>query len=380
MLKTYQTLILETVGIDRNSERSQARKRRETFAGFICSMHIVGQGLPISAFSCTRCSHELSITSVLFLLSIMNFVYSECFIIALLSYYFSGFAISAIDSHKRSTDNIGNLSFLSNSAKEVYQQASSKLNNVDKDFAAILDENKPKKSVDLTFYHALLASISVIIVSELGDKTWFIAAIMAMRHSRLTVFSGAMAALVLMTLLSVGLGWFTQIMPRLLTYSISTALFALFGMKMLYDGYRLSPTDGQEGYTEAEAEIQKKELLPDSSKISDMESGGIRMPNQNSARAFLNVISTLFLETFTLTFLAEWGDRSQLTTIMLAARENIYGVVIGTVLGHAFCTGIAVVGGRLVATHISVRTVTLIGGVVFILFAFSSFFVNPESE
>lgn len=68
------------------------------------------------------------------------------------------------------------------------------------------------------------------------------------------------------------------------------------------------------------------------------------------------MISTLFLEIFTLTFLAEWGDRSQLTTIMLAARENIYGVVIGTILGHAFCTGIAVVGGRLVATHISVRT------------------------
>lgn len=68
------------------------------------------------------------------------------------------------------------------------------------------------------------------------------------------------------------------------------------------------------------------------------------------------MISTLFLETFTLTFLAEWGDRSQLTTIMLAARENIYGVVIGTILGHAFCTGIAVVGGRLVATQISVRT------------------------
>lgn len=68
------------------------------------------------------------------------------------------------------------------------------------------------------------------------------------------------------------------------------------------------------------------------------------------------MISTLFLETFTLTFLAEWGDRSQLTTIMLAARENIYGVVIGTILGHALCTGIAVVGGRLVATHISVRT------------------------
>ena len=55
---------------------------------------------------------------------------------------------------------------------------------------------------DLGFAHAFLASLSVIIVSELGDKTFFIAAIMAMRHSRLVVFSGAILALVIMTCIS----------------------------------------------------------------------------------------------------------------------------------------------------------------------------------
>lgn len=37
--------------------------------------------------------------------------------------------------------------FQSNSEKEVYQQASIKLNDADKDIAAILIENKSKKSV-----------------------------------------------------------------------------------------------------------------------------------------------------------------------------------------------------------------------------------------
>jgi len=56
--------------------------------------------------------------------------------------------------------------------------------------------------VDLGFIHAFLASISVIIVSELGDKTFFIAAILSMRNPRVTVFAGAMLALGLMTVFS----------------------------------------------------------------------------------------------------------------------------------------------------------------------------------
>jgi len=56
--------------------------------------------------------------------------------------------------------------------------------------------------VSLGFVHAFVASLSVIIVSELGDKTFFIAAIMAMRHPRITVFTGAISALALMTVLS----------------------------------------------------------------------------------------------------------------------------------------------------------------------------------
>lgn len=55
---------------------------------------------------------------------------------------------------------------------------------------------------NLGFLHAFVASISVIIVSELGDKTFFIAAIMAMRYNRLVVLAGAMLALGVMTCLS----------------------------------------------------------------------------------------------------------------------------------------------------------------------------------
>jgi len=38
--------------------------------------------------------------------------------------------------------------------------------------------------------------------------------------------------------------------------------------------------------------------------------------------------------------------------------QNVVGVTIGGTLGHALCTGLAVIGGRLIAQRISVRTGT----------------------
>ena len=61
-----------------------------------------------------------------------------------------------------------------------------------------------------------------------------------------------------------------------------------------------------------------------------------------------------------MTLVAEWGDRSQIATVILAAREDVYGVCVGGILGHALCTGLAVIGGRMIATKISVRTVTIV--------------------
>ena len=45
---------------------------------------------------------------------------------------------------------------------------------------------------------ALWSSFSMIIVSEIGDKTFLIAAILAMRQSRPVIFGGAFGALALM--------------------------------------------------------------------------------------------------------------------------------------------------------------------------------------
>lgn len=142
----------------------------------------------------------------------------------------------------------------------------------------------------------------------------------------------------------------------------------------------MSASEGQEEFEEAQAEVAKREMDLDAGKFVDMEAGNAGRGSSSSAWLIFSFASRIFIEAFTMTFVAEWGDRSQLTTIILAARENIVGVISGGILGHAICTSIAVIGGKIVAQRISVRTVTLIGGVVFLIFAVSALFISDPDE
>lgn len=69
------------------------------------------------------------------------------------------------------------------------------------------------------FWEATGNSLVMIIATELGDKTFFLAAILSMRHSRSIVFIGAIAALAIMHVLSVAIGFaLPALLPRVYTH------------------------------------------------------------------------------------------------------------------------------------------------------------------
>ena len=82
----------------------------------------------------------------------------------------------------------------------------------------------------------------------------------------------------------------------------------------------------------------------------------------------------VWTQAFVMTFLAEWGDRTQISTIALAAVNDSLFVTLGAILGHFICTAIAVIGGRLVVGRISERVITGIGGFLFLIFGVTAFF------
>ncbi|MGG6297864.1 TMEM165/GDT1 family protein [Leptolyngbya sp. AN02str] len=195
---------------------------------------------------------------------------------------------------------------------------------------------------------AFTAGLLLITVSELGDKTFFISAILATRYSRRWVFLGSVAALAAMTLISVAMGQLVSVFPQLYVKLAEILLFLVFGLKLLYDASKM-PKDGclvdeQEEAAEAIRKAEKK------------------LPSRHTP-------PMIVAEAFGLTFVAEWGDRTQFATIALAAAKNPIGVVAGATLGHAICAAIAVVGGRIICQYISERILTMLGGTLFIGFA-----------
>jgi putative Ca2+/H+ antiporter (TMEM165/GDT1 family) len=59
--------------------------------------------------------------------------------------------------------------------------------------------------VDASLSEGILSGFLLILFSELGDKTFFIAVLLALKESKTLVFIGTFGALGVMTLISVGI-------------------------------------------------------------------------------------------------------------------------------------------------------------------------------
>ena len=85
---------------------------------------------------------------------------------------------------------------------------------------------------------------------------------------------------------------------------------------------------------------------------------------------------SLVLQIFLMIFFAEWGDRSQVSTILLAGTHPVLSVFVGGSLGYFITSLLAVLAGSWLASKVSPRVITISGGVMFILFAFQALFMK----
>ncbi|KAK7406076.1 hypothetical protein VNO78_07693 [Psophocarpus tetragonolobus] len=198
----------------------------------------------------------------------------------------------------------------------------------------------------------------LIFFSELGDKTFFIAALLAARNSAGVVFIGTFGALAAMTLISVALGRTFHYVDEILPFRFgetdlpiddiaAVCLLVYFGVSTLLDA---SSSDGQK----SDEEQKEAELA-----VSEFSGNGA---------GILSAAGTV-ASTFLLVFVAEWGDKSFFSTIALAAASSPLGVIAGALAGHGVATLLAVLGGSLLGTYLSEKVIAYVGGVLFLVFA-----------
>lgn len=198
----------------------------------------------------------------------------------------------------------------------------------------------------------------LIFFSELGDKTFFIAALLAARNSAAIVFLGTFGALGVMTVISVVLGRTFHYIDDILPFRLgetdlpvddiaAVCLLVYFGVTTLLDASSSDGLKGDEEQKEAEVAV---------SKFSGNGAG------------ILASASTV-VSTFLLVFVAEWGDKSFFSTIALAAASSPLGVIGGALAGHGIATLVAVLGGSFLGTLLSEKVIAYIGGSLFLVFA-----------
>ncbi len=178
---------------------------------------------------------------------------------------------------------------------------------------------------------AALVSVGAITLAEMGDKTQLLAMAFAVKFKAWKVLVGIFLATVLNHALAVAVGSLLM-QVRLLDLIVQTAAaaaFILFGLWTLH-GDRL------------EGEQDKPSRFG---------------PVMTVAVAF---------------FLAEMGDKTQLTTLALSAKypQTPALVLLGTTTGMLIADGFGIVFGVLLCRRIPERQVKLVSAAVFVLFGF----------
>ena len=177
-----------------------------------------------------------------------------------------------------------------------------------------------------------------IFLVELPDKTFIATLVMSTRFRPLLVWLGVSLAFLVQTVVAVLAGGLIARLPRTPVELFACAMFLLGGVLLLRGAGR---ADEEEAETEAEF----------------------------GAKASGQVVGWRVVTlSFTVLFLAEWGDLSQILTASLVVRyDDPVSVFVGAFLALVVVSGLAAALGRTLLTRMRLSTLRRIGGTVCLL-------------
>jgi len=205
--------------------------------------------------------------------------------------------------------------------------------------------------------------------SELGDKTFFLTMIYAATNSFLKTLLVSGSTMLVMNFLALLLGFYIPIfLYRNIIDWVAIIVFGFFGLKMIYDAYHMDNKLINSEYEEVKQLVRRNS----SKRMIYLKNEDIKsplIPKENEEANFESIFT--FISTLVI---AELGDKSQIAAIILGAKDNFYGVLIGTSLGFLLCTITAILFGNFLSKTLTNKQITYMGGVMFLLFSLAYLF------
>lgn len=184
----------------------------------------------------------------------------------------------------------------------------------------------------ISFFGIFFSTFTIVSFAEMGDKSQLVCMLLASRYRVWPVFWGAVTAFFLLNLAAVIFGVIiARWLPEQMLVLIVACLFLLFGYIAL---------TSQEEDTDSQA--------------------------QN------HLSHGIFLSTFLLISVAEFGDKTQIAVAGLASTHEPYAVWVGATLALTLTSGLGVWVGYSLLQNIPGVLLQRISGLIFILFGILS--------
>ncbi len=216
-------------------------------------------------------------------------------------------------------------------------------------------------------YGPLAASFLANLLGTFGDKGQLVVVMLATRYDAEKVFGGAMAAFVGWSALEVAVGqWIHRVLPTAAMTLVTGGLFLAFGLWTLRtaaSSFEAADRDARPSLTGGGLDDGlSRRLLPDPVCDHLGAHGG-------------------FLTSFVFIGFAEFGDKTQLLTINLAATFSDAPVAVfaGVVAALALRTGVDALVGEEVERSLPTAWLELAGAAIFLAFGLVVLGVVPDA-
>lgn len=188
------------------------------------------------------------------------------------------------------------------------------------------------------FTQAFVQSFTLMCTAEIFDRTWFVTLLSSLHHGALVSFLASMAALSLHSCMAMTFGsGVASLLPKWTMELGSAILLGIFAAIYAWEYYKADAgQDALKGrMEEAQEDTPQVESVgnPQSPESSVETAKVVKAADPAEVAPTKSVFRASFAAIFVAVFIAEWGDRTQIVQITLAASLPVLPVFLGSLSG-----------------------------------------------